>query len=71
VIGKAGGSLFVETVNGLGFVKDANLASNGLYPIAFNLATSSGVKFLALGFRSLVRGLPCSGISGTVLEWGS
>jgi hypothetical protein len=60
-IGEAGGSSLVETVNGLGF---ASSIRSGLYLIAFSLATSSGVKFLASGFRSSVRGLPCSGISG-------
>jgi hypothetical protein len=60
-IGKAGGSSLVETVNGLGFASSVN---NRLYPIALSLATSSGVKFFTSGFRSLVRGLPCSGISG-------
>jgi hypothetical protein len=64
-IGEAGGSLLVETVNGSGFAKDASSTRSGLYPIAFSLATSSGVKFLVSGFRSSVRGLPCSGILGT------
>jgi hypothetical protein len=62
VIGEAGGSPLVETVIGLGF---ANSANNGLYLIALSLASSSGVKFLDSGFRSSVRGLPCSGILGT------
>jgi hypothetical protein len=62
-IGKAGGSSLVETVNGSG-LKDASSASNGLYPIPSNLVTSSGVKLFASGFRSSVRGLPCTGISG-------
>jgi hypothetical protein len=63
-IGEAGGSLLVETVNGSG-LKDASSASNGLYPIPSNLVTSSGVKFFASGFRSSVRVLSCTGISGT------
>jgi hypothetical protein len=60
-IGDAGGSSLVETVNGSGFAKDAK---NGVYPVAFTLAISSGVKFFASGFRSLTRDLPCSGILG-------
>jgi hypothetical protein len=61
-IGEAGGNSLVETVNGSAFARDAR---NGVYPIAFTLAISSGVKFFASGFRSSTRDLPCSGISGT------